>query len=445
MRKFTYRFVIGAILMAAAVATQAQNLVVMGKVTDAEAPNNAIVRVHVAVMGDNKGAYTNKTGQYKLRIKYEKPIALIFSHIGYASDTVVLSKRLVQQAVNDTLVLNRKLTFEAIVGPTIDIFAKFDTVFGKKHVSVSDFEFYGDNFIMLAYERRLEKGSKILYVDEDQIVIDSCEVPLEAIELYRDYLDKVYVVCKGGAYEVQVENNDIEVVKVPNEYFDKLIRPIVDTLDSDVYVTNYSGDFPAFDYYAYDPEDSSYTHVKHIVDDKLHKMFRNTYLDLKPREKLEMYRLQEATGVDKEYLSGWYTGFHNSIYFDSLYAPMFIVNDTVHIFDHYSHTMYKYDKKSNLIDTISIAYHRPKRKNEWEEQLEFDRENDKIYAIFLRGGYHYLKRINLQTGKVASTYKLANKYAEHIKVKDDYVYYVYRPFESTQKKFLYKELIKEGS
>ena len=53
--------------------------------------------------------------------------------------------------------------------------------------------------------------------------------------------------------------------------------------------------------------------------------------------------------------------------------------------------------------------------------------------------FAYLKHINSRTGEVTTANKLFFPYAEKIKVKDGYAWYVYRPFESLQARFLYKE------
>ena len=64
-----------------------------------------------------------------------------------------------------------------------------------------------------------------------------------------------------------------------------------------------------------------------------------------------------------------------------------------------------------------------------------------MYAFFSKDQHHYIKQINYQTGKEILTYKLKHHSAQKIKIKDGYVYYVYRPFDSTQEKFLYRERI----
>ena len=67
--------------------------------------------------------------------------------------------------------------------------------------------------------------------------------------------------------------------------------------------------------------------------------------------------------------------------------------------------------------------------------------NDEIYGVFNRFGFTYIKPINLNTGATDGVFKLYYRYVEKIIVSDNYVYYTYRPFESTQKKFIYREKI----
>lgn len=67
--------------------------------------------------------------------------------------------------------------------------------------------------------------------------------------------------------------------------------------------------------------------------------------------------------------------------------------------------------------------------------------NGNIFAIFSKDGHKYMKKINYRSGKEEGIYKIIHFSADNIKVKENYIYYVYRPYESTQEKFLYKEKI----
>jgi hypothetical protein len=62
-----------------------------------------------------------------------------------------------------------------------------------------------------------------------------------------------------------------------------------------------------------------------------------------------------------------------------------------------------------------------------------------VYAIYEKTGSTYLGLLDLKTGTIKEKVKLGFRYVDKIRVHNNVVYYVYRPFESVQKKFLYKE------
>ena len=68
-----------------------------------------------------------------------------------------------------------------------------------------------------------------------------------------------------------------------------------------------------------------------------------------------------------------------------------------------------------------------------------DEVNGNIYGVFLKNGYYYLKEINVSSGKVVSEKKLTYQFVSKLKIRDGYIYYTYKPKQTLQKKFLYKE------
>ena len=91
------------------------------------------------------------------------------------------------------------------------------------------------------------------------------------------------------------------------------------------------------------------------------------------------------------------------------------------------------------MDSIPFNYHKPAKKSSWKKQLLMDEVSGKIYGVFLKNGYYYLKGVNTNTGEVESEKKLHFQFAEKVKIKDGFVYYTYKPTQSLTKKFLYKE------
>lgn len=73
--------------------------------------------------------------------------------------------------------------------------------------------------------------------------------------------------------------------------------------------------------------------------------------------------------------------------------------------------------------------------------IKDDTEN-LIYEVYDKNGHKYIKLISSQTEKDQGKYNLQFHSADKLKIHDGYAYYIYRPFESTQEKFFYRELIK---
>jgi glutathione peroxidase-family protein len=51
----------------------------------------------------------------------------------------------------------------------------------------------------------------------------------------------------------------------------------------------------------------------------------------------------------------------------------------------------------------------------------------------------FLGIVDFKTGEISEKVKLHYKYVEKIRVHNNKIFYIYRPFESIQKRFLYKE------
>jgi hypothetical protein len=171
------------------------------------------------------------------------------------------------------------------------------------------------------------------------------------------------------------------------------------------------------------------------------EVFRSEFKYLGPKQKLAAYRYELKSGIDKEIVAAYMSGVETSLYYEELYAPLFVAGDTILIFDHYSDRLYRFDDQNVLIDSLSIAYHKGKNSKTWGNTLIMDIDNYGVYGLFNRNGFNYLQSVNTSSGVLEGAFKLTHRYSEHIQIRDDWAYYVYRPFESAQKKFLYRERI----
>jgi len=313
-----------------------------------------------------------------------------------------------------------------------------DTVFESKRLSVADFELLKNGqMVLLAYPKQLKKGSELLLYDGMEVV-NSFSVPGTAEELVRDYRGNPHVLCKDNVYGLYVSNSQIGISTLDKAYYLKYLAPIVDTNYSKMFFSNFSKDYPAFDYFAFDQLDSTYSKIIEIEDELMMELYRSEYKWVDVRTKLWAKNKEYETGIDAEIWVGA-NYFTQSLYYKELYAPMFVKNDTVFVFDYYKDKLFKFDAAGNRLDSVAIYHHYQPKTTGWKKQLIQDQTTGEVYAVFNIAGYTYLGLVNLQTGEIKEKVKLEFRYIDKLAIQDNFVYYIYRPFESTQKKFLYKE------
>jgi hypothetical protein len=414
-----------------------RTVTVTGKVVDRET-NKALYPADIIIEGTTYGATTNKHGQFTLKYPHLKPVKLSVSRVGYGAYDIIIDNSKIDD--NDSLHVVVSLDFEAVVINTFVMNIKPDTIFGHPELSVEDFEFYEDYYVVLVYEKTLKKGSKVVLTNYKQEVLSSVRIDEEARELFKDFRGNINVICEKGIYRVDVLEEELTLHPRSVADFNYSVKPVLDTISDQYYTTDYHPEYPAITYFAEDVEDDTVAVIRYIENEDLMELYRSEYKYLPPRAKLQAVRLGMKYKIDKEIAAAIISGFAHSIYYKPIYAPLFVVNDTVMIFDHYHDLIFRYDMQNNLIDSVDITYHKQKER-EWEELMIVDKETGKVYALFNRNGYTYLKNIETETGEVIKTFKFTYRYADRVHIRGDQVYYVYRPYGSLQKKFMYKENI----
>lgn len=389
--------------------------------------------------GQNKIVVSNSKGFISFYAPINTLITYQFAHPLFESTNGV--KKIGNPNPTDTIIVGIELTMykgkqlnEVVVkAPGVP-----DTVFESKRLSVADFEIQSDGrLILLTYAKQLKKGSELLLYD-GLSVQNSFNVPGIAKELVRDYRGNTHVVCEENVFGLHLGDGTIGISTLDKGYFTKYIAPIVDTTDSKMFFSNFSKDYPAFNYFSFDQLDSTYAKIIHIEDELMMELYRSEYKWVDVRTKLWAKNKEIETGVDAEIWVGA-NYFTSSIYYKELYAPMFSKNDTVYVFDYYKDKLFSFNEFGEPIDSVAIYHHYQPKSTGWKKQLVQDHSTGEVYAVFDKGGFSYIGLIDLKTGEIKEKVRLEFRYIDKIAINDNFVYYIYRPFESTQKKFLYKE------
>jgi hypothetical protein len=361
---------------------------------------------------------------------------LFFSHPYYlpgkrkipyfeAADTVQLRIQLKTERVQEVR--------EVVLKPN-----KPDTVYASKTYSVADFELDADGaLILLTYEKNLQKDAQIQVV-QDAYTAALLAIPERAQVLKRDFRGNIHVLTAESVFGVEAIDTTYTLVNIPKDYFFKYLVPIVDSSQTRLFYSSYSDIYPAFEYGSLDQLDSTYKTLLQIQDDLMMELYRSEYKWVDVRTKLWAKNLENQTGIDAEiYVGASY--FTQSLYYEPVYAPLFLVHDTIYIFDYPKDMLRIFLSDGTAVRSTPIFHHYQARQTGFQRNLQQDRQTGKIYAVFEQEGHFYVGLIDLQTGLITQKVKLAFRYVEKVRVHNNEVYFIYRPFESTQKKFLYKQ------
>lgn len=306
----------------------------------------------------------------------------------------------------------------------------------KTH-SVADFEFLPNGeLLLLLYPKTLKKGSELGVLSNNEIV-SRFELPEKPIELIRDFRGNPHVVCEKGVYGIFRTAEEVGISNIEKSYFMRYVMPIIDTSLSKLYFSNFNKNYPAFDYKIYDRLDSTYKEIISIQDDVMMEMYRSEYKWVDVRTKLWAMQQELDTGIDKEIWVGSHY-FTQSIYYKELYAPMFNVHDTIVVFDYYRDKMLRFDRLGQALDSTPVFHHYQPRQNGWKRKLVQDDVTKKIYAFYQKEGVCSLREVNINTGELGTAIEFRDPYIDTIAVHDQTAFYIYRPFESAQKKFLFQ-------
>ncbi len=410
-------------------------LLVMGRIVSAS-DSTPVEGVVVSCKDPARWSTSNANGKYALFLMQKSGLVIEFRHPAFETKYVPITKA----TLVDTLRLDVVLKPKTNELPIIDITSGPQTVFGNWTFFVEDFMFVDENrMVLLTFEKTL-KDAKVLLVDNQQKVLSSFDVPVEAKELYRDYQGNINVMCVDSAFRVKVVPPSMVILlALPYRDFCDRMLPCVDTCGGNILFSNYVEQYPAFSYFAFSPADTTIRKLRYVVDGELLDSYNWEFDFLKPKDRLYARKMEIYTGIDKRVIAATMTGFPSSIYYTPLYAPMFVKGDTICVFDHYVDTLFLYNKNMELIGANKIDYHHPKNWKEWDRQIHQDEITGELYARFEKGGYYTLKKIDIATGKITGEYKIDNPWVKHIRIRNGDVYYIYRPKDSIQTKYLYKE------
>lgn len=399
--------------------------------------------------GERTISITDEAGVALLPAPPPGGLSLSFAHLSFQDTTV----RFAFGARSGTVRLKPR---SHLIG-TVDVTRPLpETVFLRKDLHSADLLINEHGMWVLAYERpRMlraegEAGKEILR-DTRLVLLDtllreraSCLVPEDVFGLRHDLHDRVVIEGTAHAFSVDIGKDaegDTRLLLQPFglEELRQAILPWTDTIPGWVLGSNASPVYPAFDHLAYDPLQDSGVVFCSVVDTFMMQLFRSQYKYLKNAEKVVAMNLAQELGVDKEVAAGYMSGFHHNIWYKPVYAPLFVVGDTLLVLDHARGRMRKFDRSLKAQGEVPLSYFRKDVGRHRTERILQDRATQRLYAVFARNGRTWLCELDPCQGTLGAPIRATYPYPDRLQVHDGALYYIHRPYESLQKRAIYRE------
>ena len=401
------------------------------KVVDGKT-GNPLANASIALQNGAFIAATNKLG--KVSISSPALVVVRITHIGYDTAIALLDTLGKTADVPVNIYLYPKAT--QLKTAEISDFRKARVYHGSESYNIFDFAFYKDDLLLITYKRSLKRDPHIRKVRGGK-VISVQPIPPSPSGIHRSYRGENYLLYDNAIYKIQ---NTGTLKQIEFNFYYERIAPIIDSISNHLLYDDYRWYFPAFNYYSYHSYSEKNEHISQIINEQLMELYRSNYKYMTLREKLNAAREEERTGIDRENIAALNSGFHQSLYYEPLFAPLFIYNDTINIFNHYNDSLYKYNEYGKSYEATPINYHHNKpRSPKFKNQILQDEVSEEIYVIKEMNGFSYVFPFNTANGKLASGIKLKHPYIEKLMIRNEQAFYLYRGFGSLQEVYLYSE------
>ena len=412
--------------------------VVSGRVTDALS-KKPIRNVNVYLEGQShRGVTTNQYGQYTLTLTERakaKNQKLIFSHVSYEREERSLPARSGQHINLGMLPQSHSLAeFEISAGPEI--------VFGSQDFQLMDYAFMGDHILLMGYERKATRANIILVNDKEEIVARH-RVPRKAISLFSDCQDDVYVITQDFMFMVSYEEEELILTYAEANRYNHLIQPCVDVSEPFYYFSRHGPGHLSVEYIAANVKEGRRYPIMRISDDPVLKAYVQEGLhigDPQFDQRMQHALANVQKSEDNRSLRHIEDDrrFMKELHFKPVYAPLKVLDDELFVFDHLNGQIRRLALDGTALDSVPITYHSSRK---WTRKLHFDHYDNKVYAHYENAGYIDLLPVDARTGVVKKSVRLDHRYLEKINIREGVVYYLYRPYGSMQRKYLYKQAL----
>ncbi len=412
MKNF-YSIILLFIFFISNIYSQSGSIRVSGKITDSNT-GSIIKNVNIRIKGTNVGSVLFKNGHYSINVS-EIPATIIFSHIAYEKHYLKINSKISQEINIQLKPLIVKLDEFSISGKIVKNILK------NKPLHISDYEFYENNILLLAYKDRKLSKTKILLVDDFGDTIAGLPVR-KPVKFFKDCIDNVHLICKDTVWQIYFDSEKLQLLYPVNpKKFDLIMKTCVEESGNNIYFMDYAYHNQILKYYYYNRKTKKAKTLRIIGDEKAIAMV----------DDFDRYiqRLIDFGVSD----IGAYIRFDKMCMIEPVFVPLNKIGDTICIFNYVNSIMEFYDHDGELVNKTPIDFHNKKHR---VEDIFIDEVYNKVYTLFKINGISYLYEINLKDGSLGKAIKIPDfPFVSKIQINNGNIYFLYTENSNVYQEF----------
>ncbi|MCK4361621.1 MAG: carboxypeptidase-like regulatory domain-containing protein, partial [Bacteroidales bacterium] len=240
--------------------SQSGSIRVYGKITDSNT-GSIIKNVNIRIKGTNIGSVSLKNGHYSINVS-EVPATIIFSHVAYEKYYLKINLKISQKQNIQLKPLIVELDEFLVSGEIVKNILK------NKPLHISDYEFYENNILLLAYKDRKLSKAKILLVDNFGDTIAGLPVR-KPEKFFKDCFDNIHLICKDTVWQIYFDSEKLQLLYPVNpKKFDLTMKNCVEESGDNVYFMDYAYHNQILKYYYYNRKTEEAKTLRVIGDEK---------------------------------------------------------------------------------------------------------------------------------------------------------------------------------
>jgi hypothetical protein len=418
-------FMLAGLLILTASTIHAQSTI-RGQVIDAMT-TNPIVGATVTDTLSGTGVITDEEGRFSLQTQGER-VTLQISFLGYQREFRTIR--------TDT---ERKLVFPLrpteIELPTTTITdGKLMRLYPDKSVQIRDFEFLDDHLLVIVYDPERKRNRLELWTNDMEFLTDWDHAEDPPLSLERDCLHNVQCISRTHAGQVDYAMHQLVLRRDSLHIYRQAMESCRALLDSTFF-------------FGYSPSrfTRSFVYVRADERRKRHlyaSMDTNAVTTIKDEMRMsdkivspELMYSPARGNQAKAFQDGMNSSYLYTVQFPEPYVPIRTVAGTACVFDHPRRKLLRFDAYGRKVGETGISYPDMRR---WQRVVLVDHEQRRAFTLSAKSGYTSLHQIDLDTGELSRTWELPLPFVQKVRVRGNYIYFLYRDKEYDPVKRLYR-------